>query len=429
MPDELTRSQSVSKPIRSSRSRDALDGLPAEKFFRIVGLFNAVVPIDLKSKNTGGNYENPVVQEFETLRSLIEQKLRDRDVVFQRDEMGDYVHNLNLLLGQLLPLEALESAMPSLRDDYRMRVGAEVYAAYIASPPYKALESCDGADKAEVRLRFLRADYIQLVNEVRRLILLDYHIVETRNYLVRKLRSTLYKVIIAPAVIVLLFFVVRAATLEVETSKAPSRLSVVVTSYLIRDNDAKTTTVLYNALVMLTLLSLAAIAGAVGSFVSALLRIEAVPENTEIARNVVALRYSESIRLAPVTGLIFAILLSLVFGGKLLNGLLFPDTGSNSRTWPFLLFVPSELAKWLVWAFIAGFSERLMPDMLDRLVDRAGKSDKGASPPPGPTGPRAIVGTRNGSPEKPDANGAQGKAITKSGETDRPAVAPAVPGD
>lgn len=236
MPDDLTKQQTVSKPLKSSRiSRDALDGLPQEKFFRIVGLFNAVVPTELKSKNTGGNYENPIVQEFEKLRSLIEQKLRDRDVAFQRDEMGDYVHNLNLLLGELLPLEALESAMPSVRDDYRMRVGAEVYAAYIASPSYKALESCDGANNPDARLRLLKADYIQLV----------------------------------------------------------------------------------------------------------------------------------------------------------------------------------------------GFSERLMPDMIDRLVDKAGKSDKGASPPPGPTGPRAIAGTDNVTPEKPDANGAQGKTIIRSGEPAPPAPAPA----
>jgi uncharacterized membrane protein YgcG len=137
---------------------------------------------------------------------------------------------------------------------------------------------------------------------------------------------------------------------------------------------------------MATLLSLAAMLGAIGSFVSALLRIEAVPENTEIGRSIVALRSSESIRLAPVTGFIFAILLSFIFGGRLIagsggliSGPIFPDV-TIPGGWPFVLFFPAELAKWLAWSFIVGFSERLMPDMIDRLVARADKSFQEAPP-------------------------------------------------
>jgi hypothetical protein len=87
---------------------------------------------------------------------------------------------------------------------------------------------------------------------------------------------------------------------------------------------------------------------------------------------VVALRYSESIRLAPLTGFIFAILLSFIFGAQLLNGILFPKT--DLARWPDLLFSSTDFAKWMVWAFIVGFAERLMPDMIDRLVVKAGKT-------------------------------------------------------
>src|SRR5204862_6978816 len=121
------------------------------------------------------------------------------------------------------------------------------------------------------------------------------------------------------------------------------------------------------------------------------LRVAAVPETNEIGRSVVALRYSESFRLAPVTGFIFAILLCFIFGGQILNGILFPKTDAIPY-WPELLFHGSELAKCLVWAFVVGFAERLMPDMLDRLAMKAGKTVREpASPTPQSNGTKPLV--------------------------------------
>jgi hypothetical protein len=424
-------------PLRPRRIvRDALDGMPHEKFARIVGLFNAIVPAECKIRKDG-LFVNPLTQEFHSLRSFIESKIAANDLAFQREDMGDYVHNLNLLLGELLPPTTLESALPALRDEYRSRVGADVYSAYLTSPAYKSLETCDHMPSPEAKLRLLRADYLQLVNEIRRATLLEYHVEETRSFLIRKLRRTLCKLLIAPLAIVLVFVVCRAAIIGVEKSAAASAPSAftlngpgdpgilrlypspeaaaqaappvtkpepasawnrMISYYLVGTKVGEWTTI-YKGLVMLALLSLAAIAGAIGSFISALLRIEAVPETTEIARSVVTLRYSESIRLAPVTGLIFSILLSFVFGGKLLNGNLFPNVAEN-QAWPFVLFLPSELAKWLVWSFIVGFSERLMPDMIDRLIARSGKGEETRAP--------ASFGRTMTAPLGPDINGTNG---------------------
>jgi hypothetical protein len=411
--------------------------MPHEKFARIVGIFNAVVPAQDKARKDG-DYVNPVVREFQNLRSFIEGKLALNDFVFQRDDMGDAVHNLNLLLGELLPAVTLESTLPTLRDDYRGRVGADVYSAYLASAGYKALEGCNRVLSPETKLRLLRADYLQLINEIRRMTLLDYHVEETRSFLIRKLRRTLCKILIAPVAIITLFALSCVAIIDVQKSAQPPApspvtagdandpnsiklypspeaavgsathpakaepawaLSRFVARYLMGNSPGEWTR-LFKAFVLLTLLSFAAIAGAIGSFISALLRIEAVPETTEIGRSVVALRYSESIRLAPVTGMIFAILLSFVFGGQLLNGNLFPSAGANS-IWPFVLFIPSELAKWLVWCFIVGFSERLMPDMIDRLIARSDKGNQTPAP--------ASLGRGNGKPSGP--NGSNGASI------------------
>jgi hypothetical protein len=357
-------------------AKDALDGLPHEKFLRLVGWFHTMVPPALKEKDAKGKYVDPTAGEFENIRVMIEQKCQQGDLRFQRDEMGDYVHNLNLILGKLVTAEALEVALPTLRDDYRMRVTPEAFAAYTGSPSYKALAGCQRPADAATKLRLLQADFIQLVNEIRKLTLLEYHIEETRTYLIKKLRRTLYKLLVAPTAIVLLFLIARVSG-HLESSPT-----------------------LFHALVLATLLSLAAIAGAVGSFISALLRIAAVPETNEVGRSVVALRYSESIRLAPLTGFIFAILLSFIFGAQLLNGILFPKT--DTPRWPELLFIPTDLAKWMVWAFIVGFAERLMPDMIDRLVVKAGKTAEPA--------PASVANGARGPGLEHGPNGANGNA-------------------
>jgi hypothetical protein len=347
-------------------AKETLDGLPYEKFLRILGWFHTMVPVARKQRKADGTYLDPIVREFDKIRVLIEEKRQQEDLRFQRDELGGQVHNLNLIIGKLLTVEALEVTVPSFRDDYRMRVTAETYAAYTGSAPYKALNGCVRTPDAATRLRLLQADFIQLVNEIRRLTLLEYHIEETRTYLIRKLRRTLYKLLIAPTAIILLYLILRLTW------------------------GAGNLWPLFNVSVLATLLSLAAIAGAVGSFVSALLRVAAVPESNEVGRSVVALRDSESIRLAPVTGFIFAILLSFIFGGQLLTGILFPKTEGVFR-WPELLFYPPELAKWMVWAFIVGFAERLMPDMIDRMVIKAGKPTEVAVAPAQSNGIKPLV--------------------------------------
>jgi hypothetical protein len=354
------------RPRQDKISKEALDGLPYEKFLRIMGWFHTMVPAARKQKNAKGTYADPTVREFDSIRALIEEKHQQDDLRFQRDELGGQVHNLNLILGKLLTAEALEAALPATRDDYRMRVTAETYAAYTGSGPFKALTGCTRPADAATKLRLLQADFVQLVNEVRKLTLSEYHIEETRSYLIKKLRRTLYKLLVAPTAIVVFFLIIR---FKLDLESFPS---------------------LFHASVLATLLSLAAIAGAVGSFISVLLRVAAVPETSEVGRSVVTLRYSESIRLAPLTGFLFAILLSFIFGGQLLTGILFPKTEGVFR-WPELLFYPPELAKWLVWAFIIGFAERLMPDMIDRLVVKAGKPVEAPAVPAQGNGARPLV--------------------------------------
>src|SRR5947209_2917581 len=96
----------------SLRLKDTLDGVPLEKFRRIVGLFNAVVPEELKTKKGDDSFNNPTVAEFHKLQGLINKNLEEvkkqpdqnkgsmteREQAEQvADEIADQIHNLNLL--------------------------------------------------------------------------------------------------------------------------------------------------------------------------------------------------------------------------------------------------------------------------------------------------------------------------------------------
>lgn len=82
----------------------------------------------------------------------------------------------------------------------------------------------------------------------------------------------------------------------------------------------------------------------------------------------------------PLIGAIAAVVLYLVFVAKFLSGGLFPAIscveGKDCKDvlelmrnyWPTN---PDDYGKALVWSFIAGFSERLVPDILQSLVTKS----------------------------------------------------------
>ena len=108
------------------------------------------------------------------------------------------------------------------------------------------------------------------------------------------------------------------------------------------------------------------------------------------------------LRLRMLYGMIGAILFYYLIRGGLVGGDIFPDlaklsigeqpvwkaaadgtliVGTNDQPEPsgLTVFLPtSDLAKLLVWSFIAGFSERMIPDSLSSLQARATKRDEDA---------------------------------------------------
>ena len=116
--------------------------------------------------------------------------------------------------------------------------------------------------------------------------------------------------------------------------------------------------------------------GWVGGNLSAIQRIQSLPEGDPIFR--MSLVYSSwfSLIFSSITGGAFAFILYLIFVAGILQGSFFPSivgSGDYLHFWDYamknnIMLPESDWAKLLIWSFIAGFAERLVPDLLTRLA-------------------------------------------------------------
>lgn len=139
------------------------------------------------------------------------------------------------------------------------------------------------------------------------------------------------------------------------------------------------------------LVVLVMLAGMLGAFFSALMRLYNVDQASIalISPTVQQLggRYLMMYSFVPpLIGAIAAVVLYLIFVGKLIEGGLFPSINCLADKQCISLMdvmnyylpsKPEDYGKALVWSFIAGFSERLVPDVLQGLVSKDhGAGDK-----------------------------------------------------
>lgn len=122
--------------------------------------------------------------------------------------------------------------------------------------------------------------------------------------------------------------------------------------------------------------------GAMGAMISLQQRVENLPSRGDIIRNVIALESSKStLWTTSIAGAIFGVILNLIFAAKIIEGNLFPsfqfivDESSSGSG----LNALSDASKMLIWSFIAGFAERLVPDTITRLTQVLQSRDSGKS--------------------------------------------------
>jgi hypothetical protein len=117
----------------------------------------------------------------------------------------------------------------------------------------------------------------------------------------------------------------------------------------------------------------------VGGFVSLQKRIQQIP-----FEEINQLRYGAfSIYLSPVIAAIFGALYYFALAGGLVSGALFPDLGAlraavasgaacqSCTDVSRFREIAVNVSRLLVWAFMAGFAERLVPDTIDRFAAKS----------------------------------------------------------
>ena len=139
---------------------------------------------------------------------------------------------------------------------------------------------------------------------------------------------------------------------------------------------------------LLSILPVVILAGVLGSFVSALNRIYSSKDIFPITSYSVFLRGTNTYLIAyssipALVGAISSTILYVVFASEIVVGPFFPEfsckLGENHCV-EFQQFLTSwspksapDHAKAIVWGFVAGFSERFVPDILNRVTSDSEK--------------------------------------------------------
>lgn len=138
------------------------------------------------------------------------------------------------------------------------------------------------------------------------------------------------------------------------------------------------------------------LSGCVGGITNHYRRLQSLPFTEEQLTSITS-PYSFIIQsiASPCLGGVFAVILYLAFGSCLLRGPLFP--AFNGADLPYesanelkglFLLIPctnKDVAMMFIWAFLAGFSERFVPNWLDKLAHDANDGSH-LEKPPRPTG-------------------------------------------
>lgn len=132
-------------------------------------------------------------------------------------------------------------------------------------------------------------------------------------------------------------------------------------------------------------LAAVALVGMAGSLVSLIQRYQSVPSEKKRTVNLIGIENGRALVLQSLmTGAVFALLMPLLFGSGMLNGELFPDIAWDKTSFlaglAALLANGKQFAMLLIWCFVAGFAERLVPDILNRLTPKTAPGEAGKDP-------------------------------------------------
>lgn len=284
---------------------------------QLIGEYNTLIPNDVKS---------PAVAVADEIRTRFSDATKTKEITV------DDVNTFELALLKLQSLVGLKCQAWQLRHRFRDVGGDVLYTAYLEAHPSK--------HSNEVDEETLRADLESILSEIHRM----QRAIPGREELRRKLTVQVALVTLAIGLIALL--VVICCSRRFISNGPVWTLQDQGTLKLVEEN--------------LIMGALAIISGSIGGYVSMQRRLQQLSSQTSF----LALWHGRiSLYTGPVGGAIFA----LVFYLLCLSGLL----GTGSAIFPTVeggIKEIKDVAKLLIGAFVSGFAERFVPDILDRVV-------------------------------------------------------------
>jgi hypothetical protein len=145
-----------------------------------------------------------------------------------------------------------------------------------------------------------------------------------------------------------------------DESEASSELSPFVTTNNVTDWKKDADSRGFIMLTKIAIFSIVVTFGALGAAISLITRIRS---NEYTINNITAYE----ILSVQTIGAVFALILGFVFMGNMIAGTLFPNPIVFTR----IIYVPPAFGKLIVWSFIAGFSERFVPNILSGFSKKA----------------------------------------------------------
>lgn len=252
----------------------------------------------------------------------------------------DDAYALEKALARVEPIERIRRRIWAQRQEYRQLAGDRAFESYLASAPIDLAKASD---------EDLRSDLLQLLSEVQWLYSTIGVLHQVRHRLVAIVGWRSLLVLGLPTIAIVGGMYFASGSLSIPT------------------------------------LIIVMLCGALGGLISTYRRLQGMPMDGNPAVNLVVLSGSTGSTIwAPAFGAIFAAVFYCLMISGLVSGDLFPHlttaTAGDGQEGSLGLDVflrctgPKagvDLAKLMIWAFLSGFAERLVPDTLDRIASSA----------------------------------------------------------